>query len=161
MVERKKLVSIVIPVHNEQEGVGDFFARSLYPVVKKLSVNSEIIFVNDGSTDGTLKIIQDIAEKNNRVRVLSLSRNFGKEPALSAGIQYAKGDAVLTIDADGQQPPKLIPQFIEKWEKGAEIVTGVRSRYSKHGIIQKILLYSFAHDGQQIYRAWFYGLPNY
>ena len=135
---KKKLLTIVVPVHNEEEGIEDFFAKSLYPVVEKLQLDSEIIFVNDGSTDNTLNILHDIATKNSCVKVLSLSRNFGKEPALSAGIQYANGDAVLTIDADGQQPPELIPDFIKKWEDGAEIVTGVRSRYTKHGLIQKI-----------------------
>lgn len=135
---KKKLLSIVTPVHNEAEGIESFVENNLLPEIKKLNINYELIIVNDGSTDRTLKIIQNLAHRNPHIKVLSLSRNFGKEPALSAGLLYAKGDAAITIDADGQQPPKLIPKFIQKWENGAEIVTGVRSHYTKHGFIQKI-----------------------
>ena len=137
MKNRKKL-SIITPVHNESEGIKDFITLSLLPVLKKLNYDYELIIVNDGSTDDTLKIIQKLSEKDNRIKILSLSRNFGKEPALSAGLQYATGDAAITIDADGQQPPNLIPDFIEKWETGADIVTGVRSHYTKHGLIPKL-----------------------
>lgn len=134
----KKFLSIITPVHNEEECVEHFVNHLLLTEVEKLNLKYELIIVNDGSTDNTLKIIQKLAQKNPKIKVLSLSRNFGKEPALSAGLLYAKGDAALTIDADGQQPPKLIPEFIAKWEKGAEIVTGVRSQYTKHGLIQKL-----------------------
>ena len=133
-----KKVSVVTPVHNEAEGIEDFITNSLLPVLKKINYNYELIIVNDGSTDETLKIIQSLADKNPKIKVLSLSRNFGKEPALSAGLAYATGDAAITIDADGQQPPKLIPDFLKKWESGGEIITGVRSQYSKHGLIQKL-----------------------
>ena len=131
-------MSVVVPVYNEVEGIQEFIERSLCPAVKKLDYRSEIILVNDGSTDGTLKILHKIAKKKAKVKVVSLSRNFGKEAALTAGLRYAKGDAVITIDADGQQPPALIPDFIEKWEKGAKIVTGVRSQYTEHGWLQKM-----------------------
>ena len=133
MSSQKRTLSVIIPVHNEAEGIKDFINNSLLPVLEKLSFKYELIIVNDGSTDNTLKIIQKLAQKNPKIKVLSLSRNFGKEPALSAGLRYAKGDAAITIDADGQQPPKLIPDFIKKWEQGAEIITGVRSHYTKHG----------------------------
>ena len=133
-----KKVSVVTPVHNEAEGIEDFITNSLLPVLKKINYNYELIIVNDGSTDETLKIIQSLTDKNPKIKVLSLSRNFGKEPALSAGLAYATGDAAITIDADGQQPPKLIPDFLKKWESGGEIITGVRSQYSKHGLIQKL-----------------------
>lgn len=133
-----KLLSIIVPIHNEAEGIQNFLTNSLLPVVNKLKINYELILVNDGSTDNSLQIIQKLAAKNNKIIIVSLSRNFGKEPALSAGLAYAKGDAALTIDADGQQPPDLIPSFIQKWENGAEIVTGVRDHYTKHGLIPKI-----------------------
>ncbi|MBQ6394689.1 glycosyltransferase family 2 protein [Candidatus Saccharibacteria bacterium] len=138
MTEPKKLLSIIVPIHNEEEGIGTFLRQELLPVVEKLPLDYEVILVNDGSTDKTLPIIQSFAEKDKKIKVISLSRNFGKEPALSAGLKYAKGDAALTIDADGQQPPKLIPDFIKKWEDGAEIVTGVRDHYTKHGLIPKL-----------------------
>lgn len=134
----KKLLSIIIPIHNEAEGIENFLEKSVLPVLDKLDYNYELILVNDGSTDGTLKILQDFAKKYPKTKVLSFSRNFGKEPALSAGLKYAKGDAAITMDADGQQPPKLIPDFIKKWEQGAEIVTGVRDHYTKHGLIPRL-----------------------
>lgn len=138
MKKTEKNLSVVVPIHNEAEGIKSFLEDSLLPALEKNDYDYELILVNDGSTDKTLEILQNLAGKNKKLKVLSFSRNFGKEPALSAGLEYAKGDAVLTIDADGQQPPELIPKFIEKWEAGAEIVTGVRSRYTKHGLIQKL-----------------------
>lgn len=134
----QKLLSIVVPIHNEEEGIKDFITKSLLPVIEKIKYNYELILVNDGSTDHTLDILQKLSAENKHIITLSLSRNFGKEPALSAGLMYAKGDAAITIDADGQQPPELIPKFINKWEHGAEIVTGVRDRYTKHGLIPKL-----------------------
>lgn len=137
MKEKNKLISVVVPVYNEEEGICDFLNKSLLLVLEKIG-NYELIIVNDGSTDKTLEIVQKIAEEKKNVKVVSLSRNFGKEMALSAGLRYARGEAVITIDADGQQPPEMIPEFIEKWENGAEIVTGVRDHYTKHGTIQKM-----------------------
>lgn len=134
-----KLISIVVPVHNEEELLADFLDNHLLPAVKNIqNYKTEIIFVNDGSSDGTLRILQSYAEEDRSIRVISFSRNFGKEPALSAGLAYAKGDAVITIDSDGQQPPHLIPEFIAKWESGAEIVTGIRDHFTKHGLIQRL-----------------------
>ncbi len=135
---KKRLISFVIPVHNEQEGLSDFLEHKFFPVTEKLKdYRAEYIFVNDGSTDDTLKIIQDYAAKDKNIKVISFSRNFGKEIALAAGYRFAKGDAVISIDADGQQPPNLIPEFIKKWNEGAEVVTGVRDHYTKHGFIAK------------------------
>ena len=133
------MFSIVVPVHNESEGIKNFLDKELFPELEKIKkYRHEAIFVDDGSTDNSLEIIQSYAKKQKNIRVIALSRNFGKEPALSAGLAEASGDAVITIDADGQQPPRLIPDFIKKWEDGADIVTGVRDHYTKHGLIQKI-----------------------
>ena len=144
-----KLISIIVPVYNEEEGIRDFVSNSLLPVIEKnTKYDFEVILVNDGSSDASLDIVQQLAAKNPKIKVLSFSKNFGKEPALSAGLYYAKGDAVMMIDTDGQQPPKLIPDFIKKWEDGVEIVTGVRSRYTKHGLIPKLgskLFYKLLH----------------
>lgn len=131
-------ISFVIPVYNEEKGFSQFYEKMLLPELKKLNYDYELILVNDGSTDKSLQIIQKISEKDNHVKVLCFSRNFGKEVALTAGIREAAGDAILTMDADGQQPPKLIHEFIKKWEEGGEIVIGVRGRYEKHGLIAKI-----------------------
>lgn len=133
-----KTISVVIPVYNEEKGFKKFYTEMLEPELKKLKYNYEVILVDDGSRDKTLRIVQEMAEKDAHIKVLAFSRNFGKEVALTAGIREAVGDAILTIDADGQQPPKLIPEFIEKWEQGGEIVIGVRGKYEKHGLIAKL-----------------------
>ena len=134
-----KTISVVIPVYNEEKGFKKFYTEMLEPELKKLEkYNYEVILVDDGSRDKTLEIVQGMAEKDAHIKVLAFSRNFGKEVALTAGIREATGDAILTIDADGQQPPKLIPEFIEKWEQGGEIIIGVRGKYEKHGLIAKL-----------------------
>ena len=133
-----KTISVVIPVYNEEKGFKKFYFELLEPELKKLKYNYEVILVDDGSRDKTLEIAQAMAEKDAHIKVVAFSRNFGKEVALTAGIREAVGDAILTIDADGQQPPKLIPEFIEKWEQGGEIVIGVRGKYEKHGFIAKL-----------------------
>ncbi|MBQ3309122.1 glycosyltransferase family 2 protein [Candidatus Saccharibacteria bacterium] len=132
-------ISVVIPIHNEMEVLPEFLDKQLLPELDKIkNYKFEIIFVNDGSTDKSAEILMRYTEKSKRFKLISLSRNFGKEPALSAGLKYANGKAVLTIDADGQQPPSLIPKFISKWEAGAQIVTGVRDHFTKHGLVQKM-----------------------
>lgn len=137
---KKKTISVVVPVYNEEECIIDFLDKNLLPVIKHIkNYQVNVVLIDDGSSDNTLSILHKfIEEKKENITLISFSRNFGKEAALSAGLKYAKGVAVLTIDADGQQPPDLIPQFIEKWEEGAEIVTGVRDKYTKHGLLQKI-----------------------
>lgn len=129
-------ISFVVPVYNEAKGLEKFLNTLFWPEVEKVE-NYEVIFVDDGSSDGTLSILHKLAETSKKVRVVAFSRNFGKEVALTAGIREAKGDAVMTMDADGQQPPELIHDFIEKWKDGAQIVTGVRGKFEKHGFIAK------------------------
>ena len=131
-------ISFVVPIYNEEKGFRDFYTKMLLPELEKVRYDYELILVDDGSSDGSLKIIQDLAEKDKRIKVLRFSRNFGKEIALTAGIREAIGDAVLTMDADGQQPPKLIHEFIRKWEEGGEIVIGRRGKFEKHGFIAKL-----------------------
>lgn len=138
-MSKKRSLSIVVPVHNEEECIRGFLEGELLPVLKNIDgYNMQLILVNDGSSDGTLLILREFVQRHKGMKLVSLSRNFGKEAALTAGMRYADGDAVLTMDADGQQPPKLIPEFIEKWEKGAKIVTGVRDRFTKHGFLQRM-----------------------
>ena len=134
-----KLISVVVPVCNEEKGIKKFLDERLLAALDKIKdYNFELVLVNDGSKDKTLEILQDYSAKNKNVKVVSLVRNFGKEMALSAGLRYAEGDAVLTIDSDGQQPPERIADFIKAWEDGAEVVTGVRDHYTKHGLIPKL-----------------------
>jgi glycosyltransferase involved in cell wall biosynthesis len=97
------------------------------PVLAAQSARFELVFVNDGSTDQTLPRLLELAKQDNRIRILNLSRNFGKEAALSAGIDQARGDAIIVIDADLQDPPDLIPTFLQCWRNGYDVVYGARS----------------------------------
>ncbi len=127
-------LSIIIPVYNERQGI-EAFHRSLVAVVAQLNLSYEILYSDDGSTDGTNKILHDIA-KDEHVRVIALSRNFGKEVALTAGIHAAGGEAILMIDGDGQHPVDLIPDFLKRWEAGAKVIVGVRTHNSKEGLVK-------------------------
>lgn len=132
-----KLVSIVIPCYNEGDNIGPFFKQINKVIAADKKRRYEIVYVNDGSNDDTLKRLKKLVAQNKSVRVVSLSRNFGKEVATTAGIHHARGDALLMIDADGQHPPELIPDFIKKWEDGAQIVIGVRVSNQKEGPIKR------------------------
>lgn len=137
---KKSLISLVIPVYNEEEGVEQFHNSLLMPEIVKLQGEYDfaVIYINDGSRDNSLSITQEIAAKNTQVKVVSLSRNFGKEIATTAGIHAAEGsDAVICLDADGQHPPALIGEFIKKWEAGAKVVTGVRKSNQNEGFVKK------------------------
>ena len=134
----KPTVTLVIPAYNEQEGILDFHKRILMPAIKKLKeVKSEIIYVNDGSSDNTLALLQSIAVKDKQVKVVNLSRNFGKEIATTAGIFQATTDAIICLDADGQHPPQILGEFIDKWINGAKVVVGIRNSNTDEGIIKK------------------------
>ena len=136
---KKKKISVVIPVHNEAEGIEHFISKLLLPVIETINKYSfEVIFIDDGSSDDTLNILHRLVKKRNNLKIIAFSKNFGKEAALSAGYHYATGDAVISIDSDGQQPPKLIPKFISAWEAGAKVVIGVRDHYTKHGVVARL-----------------------
>ncbi len=131
------MLSIVVPVHNEAENIQNVYI-DLAPVVDAICGDRyEIIYVDDGSTDRTAARIESLHEANSRVKLLSLSRNFGKEMALAAGIAHASGRAVLTMDGDGQHPPDRIPDFVAAWRSGAQVVIGVRTANKDEGIIKK------------------------
>lgn len=135
MKQKNPELSVVVPAYNEQDNIA-LIHNQLHDVLDGL-ITFEIVFINDGSRDKTLSMLQALAKKDNRVRVVSFSRNFGKELATSAGIHYAKGDAIIMVDADGQFPTELIPEFIKKWRAGAQIVTGVRLTNQKEGFIKR------------------------
>jgi glycosyltransferase involved in cell wall biosynthesis len=122
----RPLISIVAPFYNEEEGVEAFHQRLTQVVDAIPDVRIEFVCVNDGSRDATLARLIEIAKRDIRVRVIDLSRNFGKEAALTAGLDEAQGDAVIPIDADLQDPPELIPAFITKWREGFDVVTARR-----------------------------------
>lgn len=125
-------LSIVVPMYNEEESVGLFFDR-LLPVLDGTGLSFEVVCINDGSRDATLPLLVGRAARDARIVVLDLSRNFGKERALTAGLDYARGRGVIPIDADLQDPPELIPEMVAKWQAGAEMVLAVRAdRSSDH-----------------------------
>jgi len=122
-------ISVVIPCYNEEEVIRETYNR-LITVMKSIEkkYNFELIFVNDGSKDKTIDILRDLSNKHAYVKVLSFSRNFGHQIAITAGIDVAKGDAVVLIDADLQDPPELIVEFLQKWEEGYQVVYAVRQK---------------------------------
>ncbi|MCX6781640.1 MAG: glycosyltransferase family 2 protein [Candidatus Magasanikbacteria bacterium] len=135
----KKLISIVIPVFNEEENIPLIYAGLLKTLNGLLdNYDYEIIFVDDGSQDNSAVVLENFANQNSHVKFIQFSRNFGKELALSAGLDAAGGDAVIMIDADLQHPVELVPNFMEKWQNGAEVVIGVRNRNIGGGIVKKI-----------------------
>lgn len=127
MSEMHKIVSIVVPFYNEADGI-DLFYDAIRPVIDQHPhLDFEVVCVDDGSKDSTLQQLVSIADHDSRFQVVELSRNFGKEAALTAGIDVARGDAVIPFDADLQDPPELIPEMIKEWEKGAEVVLARRA----------------------------------
>ncbi len=121
-----KKLSIVIPMYYEEEVVDECYNR-LEKVLNALKdYDYEIIFVNDGSKDKTLELLTTIADKNKKVKIVSFSRNFGHQAAVTAGLQYVTGDVILIIDADLQDPPELIPDMLKLWEDGNEVIYGER-----------------------------------
>lgn len=125
-MENKKLITILVPAYNEEDVLNMLYERLNAIMNSNENYDFEILFINDGSKDNTLNIIKSLREKDNRVCYLNLSRNFGKEIAMIAGLDYSKGDAVIIIDADLQDPPELIPQMIEFWEQGYDDVYAKR-----------------------------------
>ena len=120
-----KLISVVIPMYFEELVVNECYNR-ISKVMESIDYEYEIIFVNDGSRDKTQELLESIAEKDNKVRVISFSRNFGHQIAVTAGIDHAKGNAIIIMDADMQDPPELVPEMISKWEKGFDVVYAKR-----------------------------------
>lgn len=123
------VVSVVVPVYCEQEVLPEFYRRAHAMLVGlPAGMGHELIFVNDGSTDKTMDVLMEIQAKDPAVRIVDLSRNFGHQKAITAGIDHASGDVVVLIDADLQDPPEVIPQMLERWRQGAHVVYGVRNR---------------------------------
>ena len=124
--EKKKLITILVPAYNEQEVLHLLYDRLVKLMNENTGYDFEILLVNDGSKDKTFEIMQELREKDKRFCYLNLSRNFGKETAMIAGLDYCNGDAVVIIDADLQDPPELIPEMIKYWEEGYDDVYAKR-----------------------------------
>jgi glycosyltransferase involved in cell wall biosynthesis len=123
--ERAPRLTVVMPAHDEASGLQETVAV-LEEALRECVDDWELVVVDDGSEDGTFDIIRTLAERDSRIRGIRLSRNFGKEAALACGLKAARGDAVVTMDADLQQPPSVIPEMIERWNAGAKVVHGVK-----------------------------------
>ncbi len=137
-----KLLSIVVPVYNESEVLESFLER-LNPVLELLPLRCELLFVNDGSSDDTLLQLAGLQQQDERIVVIDLSRNFGKEIAMSAGLDHARGDAVVMIDVDLQDPPELIQQMVIEWQQGSEVVYAKRISRESDSLLKKLSAYFF------------------
>jgi glycosyltransferase involved in cell wall biosynthesis len=120
------LLSIVIPVYDEERVIQEFHRR-LIGVTEAMSTSCEVVYVNDGSADRTLELLKSLNPGRENIRILNLSRNFGKDIALTAGLDFSRGDAVIVIDADLQDPPELIPEMVDCWTQGYDVVYATRS----------------------------------
>lgn len=129
-------VSILVPMYNESEVIPLFFA-TIKPVLANAGMDYEIICVNDGSSDDTLELLTAQAAEDPRVKVVSFSRNFGKEAAMTAALDYASGDAAIPIDADLQDPPDLIHKMLEKWREGYEVVYAKRASRATDSFLKR------------------------
>ncbi len=125
MARLERLLSVVAPMMNEEETVEPFLARVRAALE---GVTFEVILVDDGSKDGTVAAMEAAAAADPRVKIVSLSRNFGHQPALTAGLEHARGDAVVMLDGDLQDPPEVLPQMLERWREGVDVVYAVRQQ---------------------------------
>lgn len=130
-------LSVVIPLYNEAAGLREFHVRLVRTLKSLIDDNYEILYCDDGSTDGTDKIVRELHIVDPHVKLVRLSRNFGKESALSAGITAARGEAILMCDGDGQHPVERIPEFIKKWQEGAQVVIGIRTNTQGQSWLKK------------------------
>ncbi len=133
---QRQTLAVVVPAYNEGDGLRTFHQR-LAAVLDRLDMDSRVVYVDDGSRDDTWAVMQSLAAQDGRVATLKLSRNFGKELALTAGLDYADADAVLVIDADLQDPPELIPDFIARWREGFDVVYGTREERAGESWIKR------------------------
>lgn len=135
------MVSFLVPVYNEESVLPEFFNR-MYTVLSSFDFAYEVLMINDGSTDKTLDLLLHEANKNRNVKIINLSRNFGHQIAITAGMHRASGDALIILDADLQDPPELAVKLIEKWREGYDVVYAIR-RARKENICKRFAYFSF------------------
>lgn len=141
MIKDRQVCSVVIPVFNEEESLESLYHR-LSRVLKTLFEDYEIIFVDDGSTDNSLRLIKEFRKTDERIRIIIFSRNFGHQIAITAGIDYTSGGVVIVMDADLQDPPEVIPQLVEKWKEGYDTVYAIRES-RKDPILKRAIAFVF------------------
>ncbi len=148
-----KKISVVIPMYYEEE-VADCCYERVSDVLQKIEdYDYEIIFVNDGSKDKTLELLRNMAEKDEHVKVVSFSRNFGHQAAVTAGLKFVTGDAIVIMDADLQDPPELIPEMIKLWEDGSEVIYGKRKTRPGESVFKLLtakMFYDFLNSMSEV-----------
>ena len=151
---KAKFISLVIPMYNECEGLHNFF-EVLFPIINKIDNYSfEVVVVNDGSKDNTYELLQKEQENHKEIVLVNLSRNFGHESAVAAGLKVSTGEAVIPMDADLQDPPELIPELIKKYEEGYDVVNAKRAsrkddtafKRNTAGMFYKIIVVTFKNE---------------
>ncbi|MBW3694733.1 glycosyltransferase [Vibrio sp. T187] len=135
-------LSVIVPFYNEEEVLPEFHAR-LTKVLDALDETSEIVYVDDGSKDGSVELVESFRSINSSISLIGLSRNFGKESAMSAGLEHCKGQAIILLDADLQDPPELIPQMLAKWREGFDVVNMQRSKREGETWLKRFSAMSF------------------
>jgi len=144
-------LSVVVPIYFEEETIPEFYDRIKKVLVTlEPEISHEVIFVNDGSTDRSLLLLKELSKKDKTIRVLNLSRNFGHQLAITAGIDNARGDAVVVIDGDLQDPPEVILEMIGKWKEGYQVVYGVRNKRDGESIFKLVTAKYFYKFMQQL-----------
>ncbi|RJP70532.1 MAG: glycosyltransferase [Comamonadaceae bacterium] len=146
------LLSVVVPVFNE-EGVVQHFHTSMSRILDEIGCPAEIVFVDDGSSDGTVRDVEALRDADPRIALLSLSRNFGKEIALTAGIDHARGEVIVVIDVDLQDPPELIKAFIAQWQAGNDVVYGQRIERDGETATKKLTAFLFYRTMRKLSRV--------
>src|SRR5690606_29548824 len=145
-------IAIVVPVYNELDVLPEFHRR-LSQVLQNLGMQREIVYVNDGSADGSLNLIEHLHITDPTVAVLDLSRNYGNEIAVTAGLDVADGDAVVVIDADLQAPPELIPELVRQWRAGFDVVYAKREAREGESVLKRSTAYLFYRVMQGVSRV--------
>ncbi|MEM9922889.1 MAG: glycosyltransferase family 2 protein [Cyanobacteria bacterium P01_D01_bin.50] len=138
----KPIVSIIIPIYNEEENIPELYSR-LQTVIKQLDSEAELILIDDGSRDNSLNLIREIYQRDYRFNYISLARNFGHQIAVTAGLNFVRGQIVIVMDADLQDPPELILPMIEKWQQGYQVVYAQRISRQKESVIKRFTAYAF------------------
>jgi len=150
--EKSPVISLICPCYNEEDVVEKFFDEVAI-ILEDIGRAYEVVFVNDGSRDKTLEKLLALQKKHENIRIINLSRNFGKESALTAGLDVSKGEAVIPIDVDLQHPPELIKEFIQKWDEGFDVVLAKRKNRTTESMPKKVsatLFYKFQQKISQI-----------
>lgn len=139
-----KTISVVVSCYNEELALNQFYHETAR-ILNKLNWDYELIFVNDGSQDGTMKILDDLSKKDKKVKIISFSRNFGHEAAMIAGLDYSSGDGIVCMDADLQHPPQYLPEIVRKLEEGCDVINMVRTKNESAGWFKNFASSAFYH----------------